>query len=417
MFKWKSITPLCLIGLVVVFLLVIAVQGQAQTKIPAKTLKIGATGPFFLKVGIQLKKVLELFAELTNKAGGISVKGQNYNIEYIVYDDKYDAIAGRAAGERLIFQDQVKFIAGPLGSAPALAMLEVTEPNKIPVFTSAATPKIYETKYKYVVHSVSMLARVTPDYMYWKEKRMIPPAAKTIVLACDDDATGHAMCSYDKECAEYAGYKVLDVIYYKRGITDFTPVATAVKALNPDIFHPVSLMAGGPLYNVMKAISQSGWRGTVIQVYAEDMIPMIVKEFGKDLAEGLIFNWADLSLIPNPPQGFLAFKEAYVKKYGTWEVDALDWCNGYYLLLEAIKKANSLDPDDVMAALAGLRYSWFRGSVQMFRRPDVGNNRYVDCSFDIFQGQVKDGKPIFAGLMTPEYQLDVLEKKLGQKIR
>jgi ABC-type branched-subunit amino acid transport system substrate-binding protein len=84
----------------------------------AKTLKLGNTVPMKAKEGIQIKKWLELLAERTNKAGGLVVKGERYNIEIISYDDGYSADTGRAAAERLIYQDKVKHIICQWGSAP-----------------------------------------------------------------------------------------------------------------------------------------------------------------------------------------------------------------------------------------------------------------------------------------------------------
>ena len=77
---------------------------------PAKILKIGNTVALKSKEGIQIKKWLELLAERQNAAGGIVVKGQRYNIQSISYDDDLTVDGGRAAAERLIYQDKVKHI-------------------------------------------------------------------------------------------------------------------------------------------------------------------------------------------------------------------------------------------------------------------------------------------------------------------
>ncbi len=45
------------------------------------------------------------------------------------------------AANRLIFDDGIKYIVGPLGSAPALAVLPLTTENKAITMTMAFTPK------------------------------------------------------------------------------------------------------------------------------------------------------------------------------------------------------------------------------------------------------------------------------------
>jgi ABC-type branched-subunit amino acid transport system substrate-binding protein len=40
-----------------------------------------------------------------------------------MYDDQYTGQGGKAAAERLVNQDKVKFIIGPVGAPPALSMI------------------------------------------------------------------------------------------------------------------------------------------------------------------------------------------------------------------------------------------------------------------------------------------------------
>ena len=92
------------LGLSLVVIPLLCSSAAAQ---PAKTLKIGNTVPMKAKEGIQIKKWLEMFAERLNAAGGLMVKGQKYKVQIISYDDGYSADTGRAAAERLIYQDKV----------------------------------------------------------------------------------------------------------------------------------------------------------------------------------------------------------------------------------------------------------------------------------------------------------------------
>ncbi len=51
-----------------------------------KVLRIGSTVPMKSKEGIQIKRWLDMLAERQNKAGGLVVKGQQYNVQMIIYD-------------------------------------------------------------------------------------------------------------------------------------------------------------------------------------------------------------------------------------------------------------------------------------------------------------------------------------------
>jgi len=94
-------------------------------------------------------------ADLLNKAGGLTVGGKTYKIEYHIYDNKAQADVARAAIERLVFQDKIKFDVGTFHTASLLAMLAVTEPNKIPVFGCTGSDKLLSPEYKYFVRTYS----------------------------------------------------------------------------------------------------------------------------------------------------------------------------------------------------------------------------------------------------------------------
>ena len=65
------------------------------------------------------------------RRGGFKAGGKTYKLELIMYDDQYTGAGGKAAAERLVNQDKVKFIIGPVGSPPALGVISVTNPAKV----------------------------------------------------------------------------------------------------------------------------------------------------------------------------------------------------------------------------------------------------------------------------------------------
>ncbi len=69
-----------------------AIPEIAQKMAGGDTLKVKATIP----EGFTLKDIEEMLASKFNEEGGVTVKGQRYGFELIVYDDKWTAEAGRA---------------------------------------------------------------------------------------------------------------------------------------------------------------------------------------------------------------------------------------------------------------------------------------------------------------------------------
>ena len=98
-------------------------------RLPAQTLKLGVLATLSgagTAWGMAMQGAAELAAEDVNSKGGLEVGGKKYKIEIVAYDDHYKAADALTAINRLIFDDSIKFVVGPLGSAPALAVLPVT---------------------------------------------------------------------------------------------------------------------------------------------------------------------------------------------------------------------------------------------------------------------------------------------------
>jgi ABC-type branched-subunit amino acid transport system substrate-binding protein len=360
---------------------------------PIKIFKVGAAVNFGDRMGIQVKRCFELLTEQLNASGGLIVKGERYHVDMIVYDHKYQADAGRAAFERLVFQDKVQTIFS-YGSAPTLAGIEVTEPNKIPLFHAAIGSQLMSPKYKYAFHT----NRTTPVLLgaaSFMKKHLITPKLKTVVVVANDDITGRDTSKEVVAMWKYCNIKVLDTLYHKRGTVDLNPVAVKIKSINPDIVDFDGILAGAEALRLVKAIYQSGWKGQIIGDLITPTVPDIVNACGKESVEGMFGQIFDPAEIPNPPPLAIPFRKAYTEKYGVWEIDGLRWFDGWHYFVEAVKKANSLSADDIAEAMQGLSVETVAGESRMCRRPDLGNNRYVDSSLVKFWGQVRNGRVVY----------------------
>jgi hypothetical protein len=117
----------------------------------------------------------------------------------------------------------------------------------------------------------------------------------------------------------------------------------------------------------------------------------IVAKVGPDAIEGSVGGFKD-------PREYRSEKwvldlcDAYEKKYGVWETDAVNWITGWFVLMAAIKKADSLDYDDLNKALNGLEYSSIYANARLVARPDKKNPRTCDSVGEQLPGIIKDGK-------------------------
>jgi branched-chain amino acid transport system substrate-binding protein len=379
---------------IVVTVLVVAGSTQAQS---VKMLKVGSALPFNVGLGVDTKNALEMLVENFNAAGGITVKGQRYNIELIIYDDKWTAEGGRAAMERLVYQDKVNFIIGVISSPTILSGMNMVEQEKILNLCSGSTEKLLDPKLRY--HFGTSTSRTsTPNV--WSLMKKLYPKTQTVVLVAPNDEGGKDRSAEDKQVAEAFGVKVLDSILYPRAMVDFSAIGAKIKSLNPDIVDFPAGATGTQFGILLKAIRAVGYKGNLMASINPKMDELTAVA-PNEVIEGLLCKMADTDL-PNPPQPAKAFRDAIIKKYGKWTDGSISWIPAWYALIEAIKKADSVDPTVIadMIAAKGLEWQRVDGKALMVKRPDKQNNRYVDSCAEWRGGQIKNGKLISVGTVS-----------------
>ncbi|HUT73116.1 MAG TPA: ABC transporter substrate-binding protein [Desulfatiglandales bacterium] len=385
----KKLLVLKVMGLALI-LLALMVFSSVAVAGSDKTLKIGNTVPMKAKEGIQIKKWLELLAERLNQDGGLVVKGVKYNVQIISYDDDYSADTGRAAAERLIYQDKVKHIICQWGSAPIVATLMIAEPNKVLQIGNGMTEKTMETQWNYYYRTPSLFW-INGQQVEWVEefkKRGLP---MSVVMINPDDVTGRGATKKNEMLFNNIGVKILDQLFYKRGTTDYTPFATKIKSLNPGFVDTGTTIGGAPTLLLAKALYDVGYKGGKFFNNMADTWKEIVDKVGAEAIEGAVGGFKDPREY-RTEKWALELCDAYEKKYGVWETDSVNWINGWFALMAAIKKADSLDPDDLTRALDGLKFPGLYVNSKFVSRPDMNNPRTCDAVGQQIWGKMTNGK-------------------------
>ena len=373
-----------------------------------KVLKIGTTLPLIVSIGMEAKKCYELLVADLNAAGGITVGGDTYQIEMIIYDDGYKADKGRAAVERLVTGDKVKFLVGPMASAPTLAGLVVTEPAKVIVFTGAATNKTLEPRFKYTVRTSTLTTGIPGQRMFILQRH---PNIKTLVFVGPDDETGRDTGLVDDKIVSNFGIKKLDSIFFPRDTKEFLSIALKIKNLNPDMVYASALNQGNETGSLLKALHQAGYKGVKLGVTPD--MDVIQKIASNEATEGYYGALRDSAATPRPNAQALRLKELYSAKYGHWNDTAVMWVGGWFGFLASVKKANSLDPDKIMAATANLEFDAPQGHFMLVKRPDLGTSRYCDSTADVNIGQIHNGKFEYVGTFPAQDGIAACEKVFG----
>ena len=376
----------------------------------AKVLKVGTVLPLNFGMGVDTKNALEMLCADFNAGGGISIKGQRYTFDLIVYDDKWTAEGGRAAMETLVYQDKVNYLISIISSPTIVSGLTLVEQAKILNLCAGTTPKLLDPKLHYTF-GVSTTRTSTPAL--WTAVKKTWPNAKTVVFLSPNDEGGRARAVEEKQVAESFGVKVLDTLFYPRDAVDFTSLAVKAKSYNPDLVDYPGADTGTQFGLQVKAVHAAGFKGGQISAINPKMDEVTAVTSNESL-EGLLCKMPDTEL-PNPPAIAQAFKEAIVKRYGKWSDSSLPWIPAWYALLAAIKKADSVDSTVIADKLAatGLEFQRVDGKAMMVKRPDLNNTRYCDTISESQYGQARNGKIVPVTRLTLQEVLSANEKAYG----
>ncbi|MDR1506593.1 MAG: ABC transporter substrate-binding protein [Treponema sp.] len=107
-----------------------------------RTIKIGFNIPLTgnsPKLGESAKNSAELIKNRINSAGGLDVNGTKYTLDFIYTDNELKPESAALAALRLIEQDSVLAIVGPVGSGRAIPAGQISNDNRTPMISPWAT--------------------------------------------------------------------------------------------------------------------------------------------------------------------------------------------------------------------------------------------------------------------------------------
>lgn len=260
--------------------------GLLATQASAETLKIGVvapqTGPG-AAWGFALDAGARIAADEANEKGGLTVDGKTYQIEVITYDDQYKAAETVTAVNRLIHQDGVRFIVGPLGAASLLAVKPITEPAEVLMMSNTYTVKALEDS-EYIFRVLPTSREFVPPFVAWlRENR---PELKKVGLLAPNDETGWDSQAVQREAYEANGFEVAAAELFERKQNDFRAILTKLLAAEPDTIELDTTPP--PLAGlIIRQARELGFTGQFTK-FGGVNVTEIVEAAGAENAEGLL---------------------------------------------------------------------------------------------------------------------------------
>jgi branched-chain amino acid transport system substrate-binding protein len=367
----------------------------------AKTLDIGSIEGLSGPVS-DLYQIINMGEKLAvdwiNEKGGITIKGQKYNINLVSYDDKLSADGAVTAAQKAIFQDNIKFLEGEVTPFLAEAIQTIASPNKIFFMSSQYDALTIDFPYTFSAYFPYVASKpVEYDYLV----KAYPNVKKVAVAHMDEAANNRCAARAEVEIKSHGLTMTINEPYPFMG-QDYLNLVTKLMATNPDAIDFNSL---NPTHAAMaiKEARQLGFTGPILMNSPCDMT----------VVKGMIGNdaYATDAFMPtwdkeNPPANVPLLAEI-IKRYEdtynvTFQLDSLRGWDPVYTLVQCIEGAQSLDPTEVKAFAEKMgTIQTGEGPAKMTGAKTFGFNCCVvsDCPLTRF----KDGKIEFIGW----YPLDV----------
>ena len=312
-------------------------------------------------------------------------------VELSVVDNKSDKVESANAVKRLIERDNAVAVIGSYGSSLAMAGGEVAESAGIPMIgTSCTNPLVTQGK-KYIFRVCFIDPLQGAGAATYAYKVIGARKAALLTDVANDYAVGLAGF-FEKSFLKLGG-EIVAKLNYNSGDQDFTAQLTEIISKEPDIMFIPAYFAEGAI--IMK---QAQELGVDFQIMGGDAMdnPKIV-EIGGDAVEGFVHTTFpyDSSMTEMNPVARRFTDNWLAKRSDDPNVNAALGYDSYMILIDAIERAGSADPEAITAALAATKD--FEGVTGL-----TTINETHDAEKPIGIVQIKDGKKQYIATITPE---------------
>jgi branched-chain amino acid transport system substrate-binding protein len=329
-------------------LLACSVQSQAQTVV-----KIGHVGPVSgpqAHYGRDNENGARMAVDELN-AQGLSIGGKKVTFELVAEDDAADPKQGTAAAQKLC-DAKVNGVVGHLNSGTTIPASKVYNQCGLPMVSPSATnPELTTLGYKNVYRLLANDNELGAGLAKYAAGTL---KLKKVAIIDDRTAYGKGVSEVFAKVAKTQGIEVVSQQYTNDKAVDFNAILTAIKSKKPDgIFFGGMDPQAGPMLRQMQQLGLNkaylfGGDGICTDKLME------LSSGAKTLANVVCaVGGASLDKLPSGK----AWRARYDAKFpGQFQVYSPYTYDATMVLVDAMKRANSVDPKVYAAKLADAAY-------------------------------------------------------------
>ncbi|QDM15286.1 ABC transporter substrate-binding protein [Tardiphaga sp. vice352] len=339
--------PLSAASLIVAGALAITNPATAQ-----QTIKIGVPTSVQLQVGRDTQNAAKLAAEEINAKGGVLGR----KLEIVVADETENPEQGIAAIKKLTADEKVNVLIGGYTSGVTLAQLpHISSAKTIYIGVGAASPAItakvksdYDN-YKYIFRAFPInaahQARALVDFINGKLKGELKMTK--IAIVGENAKWVQDLVPILKKGATDGGTEVKLAEFFDTSTSDFSPLFAKVKDSGAQYLIVVLSHASSDIFVKQWHDAQVPIPIGGIDVKSQDA-DFFTRVSGKANAETVGMFAIRAPLTPKT----IPFWDEFVKRFGTAPVyTGIGAYDAVYIYADAVKRANSIEPDAVIKEL------------------------------------------------------------------
>ncbi|MBN1376170.1 MAG: ABC transporter substrate-binding protein [Dehalococcoidia bacterium] len=388
----------CLILVLIVISVAACTAAPAAAPEEVKTLKIGSVMPFSgpgAQWGLQVRPVLEIYADEINKDGGIKVGDDMYKVELYFADGSMNPASDAAAARSLVYDKGVRAIVSYFGLGYS-TIAAITTPEKVILNSSTINMGAFNAVSE--PYSIFGFPAIEMSVNQALAVMQAFPELKTICWTGAEGGNTDVQKIYgpvDEAIEKEYGFKSVR-LYYPEGTTNFTAYLSKIAELGTDALFTFA----NPIENglLAKQRYQMGYRWPIIQNGAIVDLDVLRRIVGSDEAmQGICGNYSfpwvlkQVKVAPRYLDMANRIRAIYKETHEGKEPFAGGFgvgcpTMGHYL--EAVQVAGTTDPDEVMNVLRGGTIETFLGKYTLSGSETYGSPVVVGypCGMGIIKG-------------------------------
>ena len=354
-----------LFACVVSALLMAGCSSDEESKDGRKVVNIGHVGPLTgpqSHLGKDNERGATLAIDEANQSG-IVIGGEVIEFRLLSEDDEANPQKGTVVAERLM-DANVAGVVGHLNSGTTIPASKIYFDAGVPQVSPSATAiefthQGYETAYR-VMANDEQQGKVLGDFAV---KTL---GAKSIAIIDDRSAYGKGLADEFESAVKQAGGAIMTREFTDKTKIDFTAILTTIKGLNPDlIFYGGMDAQAGPMMKQIKnlCVTANFLGGDGIQTRQFTVLSGAEGEGVYASSPGL-----PLEQMAGGSEFRDKYKQVYredIQLYAPYAYDATS------VMIDAMKRANSVDPATYSPLLRGADFLGVTGRIRFDERGDL----------------------------------------------